>query len=166
MELDLEDGFQRHTYRLLHNFVPQAWDSKLAHFAVSLGDFHTPERLRTVRTALQFQAQRFEPGPESLFELPNPDAVHACRFATGAYKHAITSRRDPRWIVHQVHQAADPAFVWIGREQRRPRLPGSLVVPRLLPEPSLDVIDVHLEASKLKNTSSIQPRIILHPFAM
>ena len=40
MELDLEDGFQRHAYCLLDDLVPQARDSKLAHFAVSLGNFH------------------------------------------------------------------------------------------------------------------------------
>ena len=42
MELDLEDGLQRHAYCLLDNLVPQAGDSKLAHFAVSLGNFHPP----------------------------------------------------------------------------------------------------------------------------
>ena len=33
-------------------------------------------------------------------------------------------------------------------------------------EPTLDFVDVHLGASKLKNTSVIHTRIILHPFAM
>jgi hypothetical protein len=40
VELDLEDGFQRHTYCLLDDLVPQTGDSKLAHFAVRLGNFH------------------------------------------------------------------------------------------------------------------------------
>jgi hypothetical protein len=43
MELNLKDGFQRHTYGLLHDLVPQARDSQLAHFAVSLGYFHSPQ---------------------------------------------------------------------------------------------------------------------------
>ena len=42
MELDLKDGLQRHSYRLLDNFVPQTGDSKLAHFAICLGNFHPP----------------------------------------------------------------------------------------------------------------------------
>jgi hypothetical protein len=42
VELDLEDGFQRHAYCLVNDPVPQAGDSKLAHFAVSLGDFRSP----------------------------------------------------------------------------------------------------------------------------
>jgi hypothetical protein len=42
MEFDLKNGFQRHTYGLLDNLVPQAGNSKLAHFAVSLGNFHPP----------------------------------------------------------------------------------------------------------------------------
>jgi hypothetical protein len=42
----------------------------------------------------------------------------------------------------------------------------SLVGLRLLPEPALNLFDVHLEASRLKNTSVVQQRIILHPFAM
>ena len=61
MELDLEDGFQRHTYCLLDDLVPQAGDSKLAHFAVSLGDFHPSQRLRPIRTTFQLQTQFFEP---------------------------------------------------------------------------------------------------------
>ncbi len=42
VEFDLEDRFQRHSYRLLHDLVPQARDSELGHFAVSLGYLHTP----------------------------------------------------------------------------------------------------------------------------
>ena len=42
MEFDLENGFQRHAYCLLDDFVPQTGDSKLAHFAVSLGNLHPP----------------------------------------------------------------------------------------------------------------------------
>ena len=42
MELDLENWFQRHPYCLLDDLVPQTGDSKLAHFAVSLGNFHPP----------------------------------------------------------------------------------------------------------------------------
>jgi hypothetical protein len=56
VELDLKNGFQRHAYRLLHDFVPQAGNPKPAHFAVGLGDFHSPKRLRPVRTAFQLQA--------------------------------------------------------------------------------------------------------------
>ena len=56
MELDLENGLHGHPYRLLDDLVPQAGDSKLAHFAVSLGNLHPPERQRLIRPSFQLQA--------------------------------------------------------------------------------------------------------------
>ena len=61
MELDFVNGLQRHPYCLLDNFVPQTRYPKLAHFAVSLGDFGTPAaRIALLSFALIESAPRPE----------------------------------------------------------------------------------------------------------
>jgi len=42
VKFNFKNGFQRHPYSLLDNFVPQARYPKLTHFAISLGNFYPP----------------------------------------------------------------------------------------------------------------------------
>ena len=108
----------------------------------------------------------FEFGVLVIFKRGCRLAIYASRFAARIDENTSAGFTEPGGVVHEVVEIANAHLPRILFEQRSDRLSPAFVFPRLLPQPSLDCFDVHLEPSKCGEHVRRPKRYFLCSFAM
>jgi hypothetical protein len=117
-EVSLEDRFQHQLQRRLHDPVRHGRDTEATDLArpARLGNLAFPHRYRSERAALKTCTQVVQEAGDSdhLFDVGDPQAVHAGRSGPGIARDPLERYEQRRRVVHEVEQVVELA-TGIGR---------------------------------------------------